>query len=184
MSKVKINRLTVEELREQYTVDQLIRIMRFQNANNPVTNVDDFDEILAMDDNDWRLFDMLHLPKTNRAVVVKSKNKSNKFRASDYKCPCEGLCDISDISKTLTTQVQHIQDTFSTPITIVRGYICGAWAELIGLEQDDPYVKGLAITFTTSDVSGLFKLCTKLYPKQIIEKRVDGVYFSVMSKDV
>ncbi len=182
----KYNRLSVEDLKDQYTREQLIRIFRYQTANNPVTNVDDFDEILEMDDNDYRLFEKLHLPKTNRAIVVKSKNKSNQFRAKAYKCPCDGLCNITDISKNLTLQLQTIQDMISNPIHVTTGYICESYASIIGLDEDNAYSKGLAVSISVGeDNTELLEIIQKKYSKQIVFMEASGtIYFSVMSKDV
>ena len=150
--KISKERYTIEHLMETYSQEQLSRISRFAMVNDiEVLTKDDMEKAINLSSDSSLLDSYYHLPKGLKAPI-------NKFYwTTDFDCPCTGLCNITDINKTLIKALYNIRLMYRYPVKVVKGYVCSSW-NLANDVHSILHTKGQALTLQTSDNDRLYKV--------------------------
>lgn len=172
--KVAANdRLTIEELMDSYSQDELKRVYRFCMVNEvDLLSEEEVSDILKLPLDSNRFDYYYHFPRGVRAPIDSKK----LFYTTDFDCNCEGNCNITDLSKILFRALFKVRKEFRHKIHVVTGYQC--------VPKDDSLFqlqlsKGNALILQSSDNDRLYKLWDKLYTHYTIFKDKYYVYVSL-----
>ena len=79
------------------------------------------------------------------------------FYTTDFDCPCEGKCNVTEISKELVDILFRVHQLYRYPFTIVKGYTCIEGQT----DLDRAYNQGRGLILQAGDQERLYKILNK-----------------------